>query len=70
MYAIEETLEDGSTTLWPMFYPSVFGTIVREHLGARAPTWLDACAYALKLMRESGWTREMRAVCTSIQTGG
>jgi len=67
MYAVEETLEDGSTKLWPIFTPTVFGRPVREHLGHRAPTWLDACAYALKLMRESGWAREMRAVCTSIQ---
>lgn len=69
-YAIEETLEDGSTMLWPIFCPSVFGVVVREHLGACAPTWIDACSYALKLMKESGWLREMRAVCTSIQTEG
>ena len=66
-YAVEETLEDGSTMLWPIFGPSVFGRLVREHLGVRAPTWISATAYALELMRKSGWTREMRAVCTSIQ---
>ena len=67
-YAVEETLEDGSTMLWPI--PPAMAPSRPGEIALRTPTWMSATAYALKLMRESGWEREMRAVCTSIQGGG
>ena len=64
-YAVEETLEDGSTLLWPI--PPRFGKPVPDYITfSRVDTWLTATAYALELMRRSGWEMEIRAVCTSI----
>ena len=65
-YAIEETLPDGSTLLWPV--PNTLALAPSGFLGLRHPTWLSATAHALELMKKSGWTREMRAACTSIHS--
>lgn len=61
-YGIEETLEDGSTRLWPVMDPLV---CVPDFLAFRHSTWLSATADALDMMRKSGWEMVCRAVVTS-----
>ena len=62
-YAIEETLEDGSKLLWPI--PPRFGKPVPGAITFRLDTWLSSTAYALDMMRKSGWEMDCRAVVTS-----